>query len=158
MTDREVVYKLRRMMQLGRWHISLKIKDLEDSFYGQLHLLRYVYDHPGCTQKDMAEHFAVSKAAVTKTVRRMIANGLLERKINGQDERKYEVYCTEKGARIHHQGDQIFRDVEKLTFEGFSEEELEKFGAYVDRVLENLETDYSRSKSLRELSEETQKQ
>lgn len=157
MTERELIYKLRRIMQLGRWRISLNIKDLEDSYYGQLSLLRYVQDHPGCTQKDMAEHFAISKAAVTKTVKRMIHNGLLERKTNEQDERKYEVYCTEKGAAIHQQAREAFRDVERLTFRGFSEEELAQFGGYVDRVMENLETDYSRNKTIRELNEETEK-
>ena len=157
MTDREIIYKLRRVMQLGRWHISLKIKDLEDSYYGQLSLLRYVSDHPGCTQKDMAEHFAVSKAAITKTVKRMIDNGLLERKTNEQDERKYEVYCTEKGNRIHKQGAEVFEDVEKLTFRNFTAEEMQQLGSYIDRVMENLETDYSRNKSIRELNEETEK-
>ncbi len=155
MTDREIIYKLKRVMQLGRWHLSLKARDLEDGFYGQLNILRYVSDHAGCTQKDIAEHFAVSKAAITKTVKRMIDNGLLERKTNEQDERKYEVYCTEKGTAIYQQGYRIFQDVERLTFRNFTNEELQQFGSYIDRVMENLETDYSRNKSIRELNEET---
>ena len=80
------------------------------------------------------------------------ANGSTIRATN-----QYEVYCTEKGNRIHKQGAEVFNEVEQLTFRNFSDEELQQLGSYIDRVMENLETDYSRNKSIIELNEETEK-
>lgn len=157
MTKKDLVFKLRRTVQLGKWSISMKLRDLEGSYYGQLHLLGYIVEHPGCTQKEMAEFLDVSKAAITKTIARMIANGLVQREVNENDERKYKIYCTEKGLEIHQQCRDVFRYTGEKTFKGFSDEELEQFNSYLDRIIENLETDYSRNKSIRELAEEIKK-
>ena len=157
MTKRDLIFKLRRTTQLGKWHVSMRLRQLEDSYYGQLHLLGYIVEHPGCTQKDMAEHFTISKAAVTKTVTRMIANGLVSRKVNENDERKYEIYLTEKGQEINKQCFEIFESVENLVFAGLSEKELKELDRILNKIDDNLETNYSRNKSIKQLYDEMEK-
>lgn len=151
MDTREMGHKVIRISQLRRWHTSLRLKDLEDVYYGQLHLLDYIAAHPGCTQKELADQFALSKATITKSVRVMMKNELVSRKVHAGDERRYELYPTGKGRQINDQAQQILRQVDEQTFSGFSEEELRQFDSFQDRIMNNLETDYSRNKTMRQL-------
>ena len=148
---KDISYRYRRVSQLKRWHISEGMKDVDSIYYGQLHLLEYITSHPECSQKDIADRFALSKATVTKSVKRMIKNGIITRVVNPEDERKFMLKATEKGLELSKTFISVFENVDKLTFKDFSEEEIEQFGRYMDRIMENLETDYSRNKSLREL-------
>lgn len=148
---KDISYKYRRVSQLKRWHISMGMKNVDSLYYGQLHLLEYIISHPECSQKDIADRFALSKATVTKSVKRMIKNGIITRVVNPEDERKFMLKATEKGNELSDSCINIFKNVDELTFKDFSEEEVEQFSNYLDRIMENLETDYSRNKSLREL-------
>ena len=148
---KDISYKYRRVSQLKRWHISMGMKDVDNIYYGQLHLLEYIVSHPECSQKDIADRFALSKATVTKSVKRMLKNGIITRVTNPEDERKFMLKATEKGEELEASFINVFKRVDELAFKNFSEEEIEQFNGYLERIMENLETDYSRNKSLREL-------
>ncbi len=148
---RDISYKYRRIGQLKRWHISMGMKDVDSIYYGQLHLLEYIISHPQCSQKDLADRFALSKATVTKSVKRMIKNGIITRVVNPDDERKFMLQATEKGSELNEKCINVFNSADELEFKNFTREEIEQFNEYMDRMMENLETDYSRNKTLREL-------
>ncbi len=151
MEFRKLDFKLKRINQLKNWHMNNATKELEAIYYGQLHFLFYIEDHPGCTQKDLAHQFTVSKAAVTKSVKRMISAGLITRSTSEEDERQFHLCMTDVGSSLVHEAKSKFDQVEQLTFKGFSEEDLEQFNSYIDRIISNLETDYTRNKTMGEL-------
>lgn len=153
MDKKELNYKFRRIGQLKRWHIGTRMQTFDSIYYGQIHLLDYIVMNPGCTQKDLADYFASSKATITKSVKRMLCNEIIERKVNEQDERKFELYATEKGKELSGKSSAIFNEVGERTYQGFDEEELEQLDEYISRILNNLETDYSRGRSGNELVE-----
>ncbi len=153
MDKKELNYKFKRIGQLKRWHIGSRMQSFDSIYYGQIHLLDYIVMHPGCTQKDLADYFASSKATITKSIKRMLANEIIIRKVNEKDERKFELYATEKGKKLSRKSLAIFEEVEQNTYEGFSDKELKQLDEYVTRIQNNLETDYSRNKSGIELIE-----
>lgn len=150
-------YRFRRISQLKQWHVSSRMQSFDSIYYGQIHLLDYIVQHPGCTQKDLADFFASSKASITKSIKRMLNNGIICRNTNEDDERKFELYATEKGMELSRESQAIFREVGLRTFEGFSEEELQQLNEYVERIIDNLETDYSRGKTGKQLLKNTLK-
>ena len=154
---KELSYIYNRIGQLKRWHISTGMMEIDSMYFGQLFFVEYIMNHPGCTQKDLADRFALSKAAVTKSVKKMIKNGLITREVNREDERKYELYATETGQHLAAKCRSIFEGVDNLFYRGFSEEEIETFAGFLHRIMDNLETDYSRNKTIRDLVMESEK-
>ena len=154
MNLKELNRKSRRVEQLRKWHLSKRMNAMEGLYYGQIHLLEYIINHPGCNQKDIADMFALSKASVTKSVKRMLNNDIITRQVNSDDERQFELYATEKGIQLARECSRIYDDTSELAYKGFSEEELKQFDEYLSRIMENLETDYSRGKTVRQLQME----
>lgn len=59
--------------------------------------LMFIARNPGASQKSVAEHNRVTSAAVSQTVRDMIADGYLYRESDSEDLRASRLFLTEKG-------------------------------------------------------------
>ena len=152
---KDITYKQRRVSHLRGWHLANKMQDVDSVYPGQLHLLGYIVRHPGCTQKEIADWFALSKATITKSVMRMLKNEIVTRKVNKQDERKFQLYATEKGIKVNEKCLAIFGEIDRSMFAGFSDEELAILDGFYQRMMNNLETNYSRDKSMAQLNRES---
>ncbi len=157
MDYRKIVYKLLRIYQLKRWHNATTIKKLESAQLSQFPILDYIKENPGCMQRDISDRFAFSKAAVSKTIKKLLDDKLIKREINRQDSRQYDLYISEKGLNHINQMKEAFNKCNLLMFKDFDDEELEVFVSFLDRLLENLETDYSRDKYAFALMDEIKK-
>lgn len=151
---KEFSCRLRRLVQLRRWHHITMLKDKESIYYGQLPLLEYIRNNPGCNQSDVANHFALSRAAVTKQMKRLLKSQLVERMTNKEDERQMQLYITQKGNLLTKEARDCMNEIDHRTFQGFSDEELGLLEKMLDQMVENLETDYSRNKPSREIMNE----
>lgn len=148
---KEFGYQYMRVLQLKRWRHLLKLKDKESLYFGQTPILEYVRRHPGCKQKDIADSFVLSRAAVTKSIKRMEKNELVYREVNESDERQFKLFITEKGIQLTDEAREAMNQVDELSFMGFSDEEKELLNSLIQRMANNLETEYSRNKSPKEL-------
>lgn len=89
------------------------------------------------SQKTLAEYFEVTPAAITGALKKLEHDGYIERTI-GTDNRYNEVTITEKGREVTDKTRELFAGMEESLFDGFSEEDIAKLTAYLDRILENL--------------------
>src|SRR4051794_28895779 len=64
---------------------------------GQISLLRVLIEHERCTMQELAEHLAVTPSTVTAMVKRLLAQGYVERIRDEADWRAVWVKSTEKG-------------------------------------------------------------
>jgi len=64
---------------------------------GQLTLLRVLADHERCTMQELAEHLAVAPSTATAMVKRLLAQGYIERNHDEGDWRTVWVRPTEAG-------------------------------------------------------------
>ena len=64
---------------------------------GQLTLLRTLVEHQRCTMQGLAEHLAVAPSTVTAMVKRLLAQGYIERSRDDTDWRTVWVSATESG-------------------------------------------------------------
>ncbi len=158
MDNKDIMMNTRRIMQLHKWHITTRVKNLDSVHDAQQHLLFYVVNNPGCTQKEIADFFALSKAAVTKSVKRMLKSELIVRHVNDTDERKYALYATEKGEKMFKEFIHIIRDVDAMALQDFSDEQRKVFGECLEKMMNNLETDYSRGKNMNRLLAEAEEE
>lgn len=66
---------------------------------GQLTLLQVLVEHERCTMQELAEHLAVVPSTATAMVKRLLAQGYVERLRGEEDWRTVWVKATERGRR-----------------------------------------------------------
>lgn len=143
----EIAFKLIRINQLKKWHNAVNLRKQGEIFFGQMPMLKYIERHPGCSQKMIADRFAFTRAAVSKAITKLVNKNLVYRQINDEDGREYQIYLTDEGKESIILFKGCFDKVDNLSFKDFSEEELKQFDFYLDKILKNLETDYTRGKN-----------
>ncbi len=110
-------------------------------FLGQLPVLRYVTEHPNCTQKDVADFLQVSPPSVAVMVKRMVRDGMLKKEADPKDMRQNRLTVTAEGLAMGEQCKTMFGQMDKQVYAGFSVEELEQLSSYLNRLIQNLGSD-----------------
>lgn len=93
---------------------------------------------PGATQRTIAEALEMSEASAGRLIDRLCADGLLERRDRRDDRRARAVYLTPAAEPLLEKLASIARASEQRMFKGFSEEELDALGSYLDRIYDNV--------------------
>ena len=66
---------------------------------GQPEMLFYIHEHPGCSQKQIADEIHVTPASVATSLKRLEKNRLITRRADTADTRCNRVYITQAGER-----------------------------------------------------------
>lgn len=103
-------------------------------------LMHLRYNEVIRSQKQLAEHFGVSPAAIATTLKKLEADGYIERakSADGLDCRNNEIIITELGRRVATDTEKYFKSVDCRAIDGFSEEEIATFVDLLDRMCKNL--------------------
>ncbi len=96
------------------------------------------YMGKGMSQRDLAMKLNVTPAAIAVTVKKLAKDGIIKKKMSEDDMRFNEVEITEKGRKIVKESKQVFEYIDAKMFDGFSEDEMELFEEYLNRVQTNL--------------------
>lgn len=94
------------------------------------------------SQKDLAAHFDISPAAVACTLKKLEADGYIERGKCSElsDSRYNEIRITELGREATAQSRKYFRHVDMEAMRDFSDEELDTLISMLLRIQENLKS------------------
>ncbi len=104
---------------------------------GQYQVLRHLWDEDGLTPREIADKLAVEMPTVTRTVQRMVRDGLVERQAHPDDARSVRIYLTKRGLDLHPQLAEIIADQTEHALRGFSPQERADFVAMLERIAEN---------------------
>ena len=157
--DNIELYKstMRKMMRIGRMHRCIFERNISKLgiHHSQHHLLMYISKEQEIpSQKIIAEKFGITPAAVARTLKSLESEGYIERMSDEEDSRFNKIVITKKGNEIVNKSCQMFEETDILTFEGFSEEELVSFNAYLDRIQSKLLTKNEENYCVRKKHEE----
>lgn len=108
-------------------------------YRGQAFLLKILSDRDGLTHSEIAEIMEISPAAATKVIKRMEHNKYILRQPDLKDERLSRVYIQEAGIALINQIDQSFQQLHQAMFEGFTQDDLNRFHALLMLIRNNLE-------------------
>ena len=89
-------------------------------------------------QKDLEEHFNVSKATISGALQIMENNGIIKRVIAKEDARSKKIILTEKSKKAHKEMYIIFKNLDEELKKGISKEELEIFYNIIEKLKNNL--------------------
>ncbi len=133
----EVAMLQRRIDRHLRRYIEKKVTDT-GVYRSQHQLLMNLGKNPGCSQTQLAEHMGISTAAVTTSLKKLEKGGYIVRQMSHDDNRVNQPEITEKGEQVIKQSIQIFQQIDRDMYAGFSKEELNILQGYYERILQNL--------------------
>ncbi len=135
---RDCIHLLMKTDRLRRKYIEKEVKSM-GIHRSQHGMLLYISRHGGnpC-QREIAEKFEISPAAVAVTIKKLENNGYIVRNCSKDDNRFNELKITEKGEEIIKKSSEVFKRIDKKTFENFSDEEIEQFMTLLEKIKKSL--------------------
>ena len=132
---------IRKYMEIVRWHRTiLEHRFSKTGVYRSQHqILMYVAHHPNASQKEIAEQYKISTAAIAVSLKKLEKGGYIRREVDEKDNRYNQIDLTETGREIVYVSETIFNEVEEEMFQGFTPEEFTNLMDYLERINGNLE-------------------
>ena len=91
--------------------------------------------YPGLSANGVAARTAMDKVAVSRAVARLLARGLLQREMHGEDRRRSVLQLSAEGYRIYDEVVPLALDCERRLLETLTEEERKTLQALIDRLM-----------------------
>ena len=137
------IYKatMRKMLRVSRLHRMMCERDISQMgiHHSQHHILMYIAKAGEISsQKEIAERFGITPAAVARSLKSLEIEGFIERTTLEGDSRFNRIKITDKGRKIIENSYKIFEEIDSSIFEGFTEQELELFNSFLDKMQTNL--------------------
>ncbi len=89
-------------------------------------------------QKDLQERFSVTRSTASKVLTLMEQKNLIKRESVASDARLKKIVLTEKAIQMYEAIECEIESLEKEMLKGFSEQELQEFYQYIERMKENI--------------------
>lgn len=93
----------------------------------------------GMTMTELGKNLLVTKANMTGMIDRLERDGYVSRHPDQFDRRVTKVLLTEKGRDFIQQIEEPRSLFQEEMFEGFTQEEMEQFGQYLERLFKKLD-------------------
>lgn len=103
-------------------------------------IIGYLRDHSEkpVYQKDLEAEFNITRSTASKVVNLMVEKGLIIRESVPEDARLKKLTLTPKAVALAKEMEHNREVVEAQIVKGFSEEELEQFYSYIERIKKNV--------------------
>lgn len=90
---------MRRVRGVWNYHVKKVAAEvgIPDSYR---QILMFLFHHPGCSQRQVAEFSGITTSAVNQTVKRMQDEAYLRKETDPSDKRNCKLYLTEKGMEV----------------------------------------------------------
>ncbi len=111
-----------------------------DLYPGQEFLLLNLWPQDGLTHSEVAENLCVQPATITRMLDRLVKAGFVQRRTDADDQRVSRVYLTEKGNQLLQPIEQVWQELEEISFANLTLEERLLLRRLLLQVNENLGT------------------
>ncbi len=112
-------------------------KTIENITVDQALLLIFKNNYPELSQNELSEIMFKDNASVTRMIELMAKKDYLERSINKQDRRKYNLNITEKGEKILTDLNTIILSNRKSALRGISNSEITQLKNTLNKIINN---------------------
>ena len=132
---------MRKMIRISRLHRMVFERNISQMgiHHSQHHLLMYIAKKGEIlSQKEIAERFGISPAAVAKSLKSLENEGFIVRSNLEGDGRFNRITITDKGTEMIENSHKIFQEIDSSIFEDFDEKEIAEFDALLDKIMGNL--------------------
>lgn len=104
-------------------------------------ILMFLANNPNYnTARDIVEIRGLKANLVSVNVEKLVKEGLLERKPDGNDRRKTVLVCTERAKPITEKGRKLQTDFFESLFSGIDEEKRLQFCGIIETIRKNIDS------------------
>lgn len=132
---------IQKFIRTDRLHHNVLEKQIAFSgLHRSQHLLLLHLSQSGgtSTQKELAEHFQISPAAVAVTLKKLEEGGYITRLSSDSDKRCRAIRLTAKGQETLDKTKKLVDAADEAMFADFSAEEMARLSGYLDKMQRNL--------------------
>ncbi|AFA46831.1 MarR family winged helix-turn-helix transcriptional regulator [Acetobacterium woodii] len=113
-------------------------------FYrGEIHMIKMIGDFPGIFMSEMARNFNITRAVVSKTIKKLEAKDIVFKQIDASDKKRICLYLTAKGKEAYlahqnyhnHYDSPLFNYLDELEHEKLVV--IEEFLKKANQLIEN---------------------
>lgn len=140
-------------MKLNGGFLVTKIKQLGDRIFEKIlsgknvdafngaqgRILYVLWQGDGIPIKALSDQCGLAITSLTTMLERMEKNGLILREQDAADKRKTLLFLTDKARGLKKDYDSVSDEMGSIYYKGFSEDEIQQFEEYLDRIRINLE-------------------
>ncbi len=109
-----------------------------NGYVGVMHLIvLYIGRHPGASQEDVVSFFALDKASVARSARRLEDLGHIRRAPDPENRRQYQLYLTPAGEEMLAVLDQATQRFQRQLSAGVSPEDWRTLAGLLQQLEEN---------------------
>lgn len=98
----------------------------------------FVENNPALSQEEVAKKLSMDKSMLAKYVRKAQQEGYLRREASPIDNRKIELYITEKGRKLNKETEKLTDEWEKRAFAKLNESEKRQLFHLLNAVCQSL--------------------
>ena len=113
-------------------------KVVNDITIDQKLILHYLNDYPELNQKEIAELVFKDNASMTRMINIMVKKNYLNRSMNDEDRRRYNLEITDKGKEVLVKLPPVIMSNRQKALEGITKEELIQLEKTLNKILSNL--------------------
>lgn len=101
-------------------------------------IIEYIYRHDKCTGKQLAKAFNISPPAISRQLKFLIENNLIEQEQSSLDRRIFNLSITDNGKFIVNNSENFRERVAKKVSESLTKIELESLTSLLGKVMSEI--------------------
>ncbi len=107
-------------------------------WHGQLFMLKHILDGSVKCHKELCRNRLIDKAAVSRTLDKLVQSGYLQKQKDDKDKRKIVLTPTQKAKNFAPKLESLLAFFQEVALRGFSGEEQEKLFDFLERITANI--------------------
>ncbi len=134
---KDTLARLQSTARLARTALASRL--LSHGFYaGQDQIMMALDRENGQTPGQLASRLGVRPPTITKTINRLQAQGVLEKRSSESDARQSHIFLTETGAQAIRAIEKSVRKTEKLALKGLDKKDVKALSKLLSKIEANL--------------------
>lgn len=105
--------------------------------FNEILILVSIYENEGINQIDIAKKYLITEANISQITKKLLAKGVIEKKIAPENNAKNRLFLTEKGRELSEEFLIMFRDWNNKVIKGIPLENLILFGETLEMINKN---------------------
>jgi MarR family transcriptional regulator, transcriptional regulator for hemolysin len=123
--------------------LDLELHDKVGITVGQWKVIVMLHKHNGMTQKEIADSLGLEGPTLIPIIDRMEKEELVIRRVDPSDRRNNRIYRTEKADALWERMMHCALKVRQVSVNGISEEDLGIMRAVLDKIWNNIRTEFN---------------
>jgi len=134
---KDTMARLQSAARLSRTALAARL--LSHGFYaGQDQIMMALDEEDGQTPGQLAVRLGVRPPTITKTINRLQAQGVLEKRASDSDARQSHIFLTESGAQAIRAIEKSVRKTQKIALKGLDKKDIKTLSKLLSKVEGNL--------------------